>query len=57
MYYNSYGDQDTARELFARIPDGARGRLLSMDYSGIEACCPQHLPVGELVAEAVNKLS
>jgi len=57
MYYNSYGDSDRARKLFAQVPQEVRTRLLSTDYSGIEACCPQHLPVGELVAEAVHKLS
>jgi aryl-alcohol dehydrogenase-like predicted oxidoreductase len=57
MYYNSYGEQDRARELFAQIPDNVRNRLHRMNYSLAEACCPQHLPIGELVAEAVSKLT
>ena len=57
MYYNSYGDKDRARELFARIPNKVRSKLLSMDYSLAEARCPQHLPIGKLVTEAVNKLA
>lgn len=57
MYYNSYGEQDRARELFAKIPGNVRNRLLSTDYSLAEARCPQHLPIGELVAEAVSKLT
>jgi len=57
MYYNSYGDKDRARELFAQIPAGVRNKLLSTDYSTVEARCPQHLPIGELVAEAVGKLA
>jgi predicted aldo/keto reductase-like oxidoreductase len=57
MYYNSYGDKDRARELFAQIPARARNKLLSTDYSIAEARCPQHLPIGELVAEAVGKLA
>ena len=57
MYYNSYGEQDRARELFAQIPGKIRDKLLSTDYKLVEACCPQHLPVGELVAEAVSKLA
>lgn len=56
MYYNSYGEQDQARELFAQIPGKLRNRLLSTDYSLAEARCPQHLPIGELVAEAAGKL-
>jgi len=48
---------DRARELFAQIPVEARRRLLSIDYSVAEARCPQHMPIGELVAEAVSKLA
>jgi len=57
MYYNSYGEQDKARQLFAKIPGSVRNRLLSMDYSLAETRCPQHLPIGKLVAEAVSKLT
>jgi aryl-alcohol dehydrogenase-like predicted oxidoreductase len=57
MYYNSYGDQDRARELFAQIPADVRSRLLNTDYSIAEARCPQNMPIGELVAEAVRKLA
>jgi hypothetical protein len=57
MYYNSYGEQAEARRLFAQIPDGVRNKLLNMDYSLAEARCPQHLPIRELIAEAVGKLA
>jgi predicted aldo/keto reductase-like oxidoreductase len=57
MYYKSYGEQQQARELFAKIPGNVRDRLQSIDYSIAEACCPQHLPIGKLVAEAVSKLA
>jgi len=57
MYYNSYGDKDRARELFTQIPASVRSKLLNIDYSLAEARCPQHLPIGELVAEAVGKLA
>jgi len=57
MYYNSYGDRDRARELFAQIPAGVRKRLLGTDYSLAEIRCPQHLPIAKLVAEAVSKLA
>ena len=57
MYYNSYGDKGRARELFAQIPGSVRNRLLSTDYSLAEARCPQHLPIGKLIAEAVRKLA
>jgi predicted aldo/keto reductase-like oxidoreductase len=57
MYYNSYGDIDRARELFAQIPNSVRSKLLSTDYSVAEARCPQRLRIGELITEAVNKLA
>ena len=57
MYYNSYGEQAEARELFAQIPGKVRTKLLSIDYSLAEARCPQRMPIGELVAEAVSKLA
>ncbi len=57
MYYNSYGRHDEARELFAQIPANIREKLLNMDYGLAEARCPQHLPISELVAEAVGKLA
>jgi predicted aldo/keto reductase-like oxidoreductase len=57
MYYNSYGERQDARELFAKIPQNIRDKLLSVDYRQAEARCPQHLPIGKLMAEAVNKLA
>ena len=57
MYYNSYGEKDMARELFAQIPAQARNRLLTTDYSAAEAACPQRIPISKLVAEAVSKLA
>jgi aryl-alcohol dehydrogenase-like predicted oxidoreductase len=57
MYYNSYGDRQRARELFAQIPIDVRKRLLNADYSLAEARCPQHLPIKRLINEAVEKLT
>lgn len=57
MYYNSYGEQKEARELFAKIPQKVRDKLPSVDYSQAEARCPQNLPIGKLMAEAVSKLA
>jgi predicted aldo/keto reductase-like oxidoreductase len=57
MYYNSYGKQEEARKLFAQIPGNVRSKLLSTDYSLAEARCPQHLPIGKFIAEAVCKLA
>jgi predicted aldo/keto reductase-like oxidoreductase len=57
MYYNSYGERQEARELFAQIPGDVRGKLLSANYSPAEARCPQRMPIGKLIAEAVDKLA
>jgi len=57
MYYNSYGEHDAAKKLFAQIPNDVRGKLLRTDYRAAEARCPQHLPIAKLVAEAVDKLA
>jgi predicted aldo/keto reductase-like oxidoreductase len=57
MYHNSYGDKARARELFAQIPSEVRGKLLRIDYTPAEAKCPQHLPIGKFISEAVKKLS
>jgi len=57
MYYNSYGDKERAKELFNEIPADVRGKLARMDYSKAERMCPQGLAIGELMKEAVSKLS
>ena len=57
MYYNSYGDRDRARKLFAQIPKRVRDELLDVDYSTAENLCPQHMPIRKLMAEAIQKLA
>ena len=57
MYYNSYGDRQHAKELFAQIPGSVRDKLLATDYSPAEARCPQRIPIAKAVAEAVRKLT
>ena len=57
MYYNSYGDRQHARELFAQIPGEVKSKLLTVDYSDAEARCPQRIPIGKFIAEAVRKLA
>jgi len=57
MYYNSYGEKEMAKEFFAEIPSRIRGKLLSTDYCLAEARCPHHLPIRELITEAVGVLT
>jgi predicted aldo/keto reductase-like oxidoreductase len=56
MYYNNYGRQKEARELFAQIPRDIRSKLLKTDYQLAELHCPQQIPISRLVSEAVKKL-
>ena len=56
MYYNSFADTRTARQLFAQIPQQVINRLLTADYSFAEANCPQRLPISRLMAQAADKL-
>ncbi|MHC4641291.1 MAG: aldo/keto reductase [Planctomycetota bacterium] len=57
MYHKSYGEHEEAQQLFAQIPAKVRNKLLSTDFSPAEARCPQHLPIGKLVTEAVSRLA
>ncbi len=57
MYYNSYGEHDQARRLFAQIPSNVRNGLSDVDYRLAEARCPQHLPIRKLITEALGKLA
>jgi predicted aldo/keto reductase-like oxidoreductase len=57
MYYNSFGDVQTARQLFAQIPHQTRSILLAADYTQAELRCPQQLPIGRLMQEAADKLA
>ncbi|MHC4645196.1 MAG: aldo/keto reductase [Planctomycetota bacterium] len=57
MYYDSYGEREHARQLFARLPSTVRNRLLTTDYRPAEARCPQRMPIAELMAEAAGKLA
>jgi hypothetical protein len=57
MYSRYYGDEQRARELFAQIPREARKTLCAIDYSRAESLCPQHLPIGKLMAEAASELA
>ncbi len=57
MYYNSYEEKDMAREVFSEIPLNIRKKLTRLDYSEIETRCPQQLPIGMLISEAVKKMA
>jgi predicted aldo/keto reductase-like oxidoreductase len=57
MYARSYGDHFRARVEFYDIPASVRTQLAALDYSAAERRCPQSMPIGRLMAEAVEELS
>ncbi|MHC1742716.1 MAG: aldo/keto reductase [Syntrophobacteraceae bacterium] len=52
MYYHDYGDRETARDVFAGLPERVRLNLGEVDYSDAERRCPQGLAIGRLMHEA-----
>jgi len=56
MYYEGYGDQRRARELFAVLPAEAR-EIAGRDFRASEAACPFQVPIGRLMAEAARELA
>jgi hypothetical protein len=57
MYYNSYGECDRARALFAKLPMDTKTRMSTLDYSLAERRCPQGIPIGRLMKEAARILT
>jgi uncharacterized protein len=57
MYHDSYGNRQLAKEHFAGLDAGVRAKIASLDYTLAEQACPQKLPIGRLMREAVNKLA
>ncbi len=57
MYYNSFGDTQTARQLFAEIPQQTRDKMLTADYAAAESRCPQRLPIARFMNQAVHTLA
>lgn len=57
MYYESYGERDRARSLFAQLSSDVRARIGSLDYSLAEKRCPQGIPIGRMMKEATKLLA
>lgn len=57
MYYQNYGDQGLARQVFAALPSEARSRLTQIDYSRAEQACPQGMAIAELMKLAERVLA
>ena len=56
MYYCNYGDQQKAIRLFNELPLDTRKRIRQVNYSKAEQCCPQGMPIAQLMRNAVAKL-
>jgi predicted aldo/keto reductase-like oxidoreductase len=56
MYCEGYGEPEHARELFAALPARAK-RVAGVDFRAAEAACPYRVPIGRLLAEAVEQLA
>jgi predicted aldo/keto reductase-like oxidoreductase len=54
MYCRDYGHADWARQHFAAIAAPTRARLAAADFSAAEARCPQGMPIGRLMREALE---
>lgn len=57
MYWRSYADFDRAARHFKKIPENTRRQMADLDYSLAEQKCPQNMPIGKLVKEAIKELS
>jgi hypothetical protein len=53
MYHDVYGEQENAKELFAKLPAEAR-RLAGVDFSGANAACPRGVDVAKQMERAVR---
>jgi predicted aldo/keto reductase-like oxidoreductase len=57
MYFHSYGDRDTARRLYDRLPLDVKSNIRKADYSRAERYCPQRIEIGKVLKKAVHDLS
>ncbi|MGD8990017.1 MAG: aldo/keto reductase [Desulfobacterales bacterium] len=56
MYYNSYGEQDTAQRLFASLSPDVKSNILKADYSRSEKRCPQNIQIGKVLKQTYKDL-
>ena len=56
MYSRCYGEPGRAKSAFKEISSEVRRRMADVDYSQVERKCPNKLPIGQLMREAVFEL-
>ncbi len=57
LMYHRNGRADAARELFASIPEETRRHMARDDFGRVEAMCPQKMPIGKLMKDALSALA
>jgi len=57
MYSRCYGESERAKSAFKELPSEVRGRMAVMDFRDAENRCPQGMPIGRLMREAVIELA
>lgn len=57
MYSRCYGESERAKSAFKELPLEVRGRMAVMDFRDAEYRCPQGMPIGRLIREAVIELA
>ncbi|HSO60632.1 MAG TPA: aldo/keto reductase [Desulfobacterales bacterium] len=57
MYCRNYGNRDFARSRFRALPAETRAVMDRLDYTAAEARCPQRMPIGRLMREALIELA
>ena len=57
MYSRCYGEVGRAKSAFRELPAEVRRRMVEMNYDDAERKCPNKLPIGQLMREAVIELA
>jgi len=57
MYARSYDNPHRACRRFRKLPPDLRLQMSNADYSDAERRCPQQMPIGRLMQEALKELS
>ena len=57
MYSRCYGESERAKSAFNELPSEVRRRMAVMDFREAENRCPQGMPIGRLIREAVIELA
>ena len=57
MYDHSYGDHQTALQLFCELPEDIKANILKADYSEAERQCPQKIQIGKVLKKTYKDLT